>query len=234
MNDTQIMDIKEFRKILHYSPSTDSPIEEQMKTCKAHWIYQGREKEPHAILTSGLHSNEYFLVNRFLQFTNREEWVAKLLADLIRKKLGIEYIDCVVSSSYAAITLGRAVANEFKSAFVFTEKKNGKQTWTGRFYLPEKARLLHLEEVITSFKTTAQVKNAVLLNNPNIEFLEFKGKPVVCTFVYRPPNLKKNLDYEVISLIEKESVAYKANECPLCEQGSLALKPKGNWMKFIN
>lgn len=228
------MDIKKFRSILHVSLSRNTTIEEGLKICEAFWFFHGEPSEPHAELTSGLHSDFYANLSQLFQFSNMLEWAGNLLVDEIEKKLKIRYIDAVVSSSFAGITIGQKVAEKLGAAFVFTEKKNGRQIWTGRFELVPKTVLLQVEDLITTFKTTEMVRKAVLKENPNVIFLEFNKKPVVCAVIYRPQKFTDNTNYEVISLMRREVPNWKPEICPPCEKGSIALPPKKHWPKFIS
>ena len=199
--------------------------------CSAMWTYQGQEGEPHALLAKGGHSDGYFNVNvvtQFPSFCNDFAW-------RISKKLLEEgTIDAVVSSSYAAIPFGHAVAKELEAVFVFTEKQGKEQVWAGRFELPKGTRVLQVEELITTMGTTESVRQAVQKDNPNpVEFVEIDGKVAVATIVHRPAELPiEYSDYKVVALMEREVHNWLPEECPLCKDGSEALKPKPNWAEF--
>ena len=228
------MDIKKFRSILQVSLSRNTTIEEGLKICEAFWFFHGEPSEPHAELASRLHSDFYANLSQLFQFSNMLEWIGNLLVDEIKKKLKIRYIDAVVSSSFAGIVIGQKVAEKLGAAFVFTEKKNGRQIWTGRFELVPKTVLLQVEDLITTFRTTEMVREAVLKENPNVIFLEFNKKPVVCAAIYRPQKFTDNTNYEVISLMRREVPIWEPEICPICKKGSVALLPKKHWPKFIS
>lgn len=200
------------------------------------WIFGDRTGEPHALLTSGKHSDGYINLNIVLQSPQlceilAEQLVRKLNSQGITKK----DIDVVVSSSYAAILVGYAVARQLGVDFVFTEKLEGQQIFGERFVLSPGVRILQVEELITTTKTSRGVKAAVLNNNPEAKFLEVEGKTVVATIIHRPSKLPiVYKDYRVIALIEKEIHAWNPTKCPLCKQGSKALKPKQNWQGFLH
>jgi orotate phosphoribosyltransferase len=229
------MNIKKFRKLLHYTNSDlkNLTIEEIFKECEGYWSYGHNPGEPHALLTSGRHSNQYFIVNSVLQFSNIERYLGKSLADKIKFILKIDYVDCIISSSSAAITLGKTVADEFNSGFVFTEKKNDIQVLTDRFNLASDLNLIQIEELITSLKTTKEVSEASIKINPDINFIKFKDKKVVGTIVHRPEKIQEYPDYKIISLLEKEVQNWDPRHCPLCLAGSKPLNPKLHWPEFM-
>ncbi|MBD3208393.1 MAG: hypothetical protein GF370_02990 [Candidatus Nealsonbacteria bacterium] len=226
------MDLKEERNILRNMNLKVLDVEEILRKCEAYWSFQGERGEPHALLTSGRHSDCYFVLNRALQFTNIENHFAKELIEKLRRDLGITYVDCVASSSYAAVTFGRTVASELGSKFVFTEKQNGKQIPTDRFNIAPGSNVLQVEELITTMKTTRQVKKA--MEKQELSFVKKNGKNVVATIVYRPAKIMQYPDYEVISLMERENHSWAPAECPLCLRGSKPMKPKSNWPLFIS
>lgn len=199
----------------------------------ASWVYQGLPGEPHALLTSGLHSDGYFNVNAVTQFPNLcKNLAGKLINRSMLDWLGSKDVDVVVSSSFAAITFGAEVAGQLDAMFVFTEKNGKDQIWTGRFELPAGVQVLQVEDLITTLSTTKKVKEAVSKANPEIEFLENNGKTLVATVVHRPVKLSEYPDYEVIPLMELEIHNWESGECPLCEEGSYALRPKPSWQEF--
>jgi orotate phosphoribosyltransferase len=118
--------------------------------------------------------------------------------------------------------------------FVFTEKEQKEQRWSRRFNLPKRARLLQVEDLISTLSTTRKVKKAILAQNPDIEFLEKEGKIIVATIIHRPEKLPKAYpDYFIIALMEKEIHVWEPEECPLCKRNSPVLKAKPNWERFI-
>jgi len=226
------IELEKARKILKIK--SGSP-EKLLEICEAIWIYQGKPGEPHALLTFGKHSDGYINLSAVLQFPNLCEILAKSLIEKLKKEgIDLKRVDAVASSSYAAITFGQEVARQLKVMFVFTEKEQKEQEWSERFKLPKKARLLQVEELISTLSTTRKVKKAILAQNPDVDFLEKEGKTIVATIVHRPGKLPKTYpDYLVIALMEKEIHVWEPNECPLCKRNSPALKAKPNWEKFI-
>jgi len=230
--ERKAMDIEVAREILKIQ--TGSP-EELLERCNAIWIYSGQEREPHALLTSGKHSEGYINLNAVLQFPNLCEILAGYLIQKLEKQ-GIikENIDAVVSPTFAEVTLGEEVARQLKAMFVFTEKKGREQRWTERFELPQGTRILLVEGPTTTLGTARKVKEVILNNNPMVEFIELNGKAIVATVIHRPNQLSISYpDCQVISLIAKEIHSWSPEECSLCEKGSEPLEPKPNWKKFI-
>jgi len=207
---------------------------EIFELCGAIWTYRG--KGPHALLTSGKHSDGYIDVSQVLKFTNlrdilAQRMVEEVLLPVTSSKIEIDY---VVSSSMAAITAGDGVATYLGATFIYCEKVSGVQKLK-RFDIPSGAKVLQVEELITTMKTTRQVTNAILKSSKDVEFVRDRdGRIVVLTLVHRPEKLPvKYPDYRILPLIELEIHNWDSKDCPLCKAGSRALKPKPNWKEFL-
>jgi len=211
----------------------DLTIQKIFKMCDASWIYKKECGGPHATLTSGNHSDAYFNLNAVAMFPNFCEFIASAFVEKLAK-FGIvkKDIDVVLTSTFAATSFGQEIAKALQALFVFTEKKNKDQVWTGRFELPFGSKMLHFEELITTMSTTKKVDNAV--SELSTRVIEYNGKKVIGTIVHRPNSLPVNYPcYWIIPLIEMEVHNWKPSECPLCETGSEPLRPKENWAKFM-
>lgn len=199
--------------------------------CDAYWIHDGDPKKPHAELTSGKCSNGFFDCMRVLKYPRLTE----ILADQLAKKLraeGIEDVDWVIGSPYAAITFSFEVAHALGAIHGFTEKDptpdNPKKMAWRRITIPKDANVLQVEELITTSGTFKEVRRAVEEGNPEpVNFL-----PVVGALIHRPPKLSADYgDRKVIALIEKEVWAVDP-PCDLCKKGSKRLRPKTHWKEL--
>ena len=228
------MNIREARDIMSLGEARRE-VKNIFEICNALWIYQGLPDEPHALLTKGGHSDAYFNVNAVTQFPNfRRRLGLDITLKLVDAGITKKDVDVVVSSTYAATSIGQKVADYLDAMFVFTEKDGKNQKWSGRFEIPSGARVLQVEELITTLGTTVQVESVVLGANPDIEFVEINRKTAVATIIHRPSQLPIEYNsYEIIALMEVEVHNWDSEECPLCKKGSKALKPKPNWQKFI-
>ncbi len=84
------------------------------------------------------------------------------------------------------------------------------------FYLNPGEKVLLAEDVVTTGKSTMEVADIV-------EKLGGDIKGVACVIDRRSSEVK--LPYPVYSLIKTEVETYKPEDCPLCLQGSMAVKP---------
>jgi orotate phosphoribosyltransferase len=221
---------KDLLQIEFKADPSEKEILDIFAACDAAWVHDGDPKKPHAELTSGLCSNAFFDCLRVLKFPNLSQILASALAGKISESID-EPVDWVIGSSYAAITFSYEVANFLFAVHGFTEKDPAipkKMLWP-RLKIPEGSNVLQIEELITTFGTVNEVRQAVEAGNgTSVNFL-----PVVGTIVHRPPKLPA--DYgarRVISLIEKEVWAVEQKDCPLCKAGSLRYRAKTHWAEL--
>lgn len=220
------------------SYSQEDPTVEKIlswfKSADAYWMYEGEPSadRAHVELTSGLCSNGYFDCPKLFSFPEIAEILGRKLARELRVA-DIGRVDLVVSSAYSGIIFGHEVAKALRARFINVEKDpkdpNQKKMICKR-EIAEWARVLQVEELITTLQTTNNVREAVLRTNPDIEIL-----PVVGALVYRPPDLMADPGVKIVRVIEKEIWAKRPEECPLCIVGSPRYRPKGqNWAKLVS
>ncbi len=228
----------EKKKILSYDPQacpgslSPEKILHWFDVLDAGWIHDGDPKKPHAELTSGKCSNGFFDCLRVLRHPNLNEILARQLTQKLKAD-GIEEVDWVIGSPYAAITFSHEVAKALGAVHGFAEKdptdpKGKKMVWR-RMTIPEGAIVLQVEELITTSGTFQEVRRAVGEgNSESVEIL-----PVVGALIHRPSKLPADYDdTKVVALVEKEVWAVEPKECPLCREGSRRLRPKSNWKEL--
>ncbi|XOA42848.1 MAG: hypothetical protein ACKKMO_03595 [Candidatus Nealsonbacteria bacterium] len=215
---------------------TEKDILHWFNLCDAFWFHDGDPKKPHAELTSGMCSNGYANCPEVLKHPNLNEILALQLVRLLRENR-IGKVDWVIGSAYADITFSYEVAKALGAIHGFTEKdptepKKKRMLWK-RMTIPAKAKVLQVEELITTSGTFKEVRRAVREgNSEQVNFL-----PIVGVLVHRPPKLP--IDYEIddekikiISLIEKGMWAVDPSECSLCKAGSPRYRPKSHWKEL--
>jgi len=210
----------------------DIPIEEILEWFKirqAYWQHDGNFNNPHALLTSGRHSNGFFDCLRVLQHLNLSDILANQLARKIRTVIGDLKVDYVIGSPMAGITFAHDVARALDATCNMFTEKDGSAMVFDRIAIPSGSLVLQVEELITTRKTTNLVKAAVDNCNPDpVSWLPFIG-----SLVYRPASFddeNEKGDRQIIPLIAKEIWSASPDECPLCAAGSQIIpKPKTHW-----
>ena len=193
--------------------------------------YKGDQQAPHALLTSGLHSDGYVNSTPVLCMPEVAEILARQLVEKFQSRNQTTgKIAWVIGSPYAAITFSYEVARLLGAKHGFCEKdpQDAKKMIWNRFVIPGGSLVLQCEELITTFGTTMEVRRAITEGNPEVvHFL-----PDVVTSVYRPVKLGGGGIIDVTALVARQVQSWEAESCPLCICGSEVLHPKKNWAKL--
>jgi len=168
----------------------------------------------HFLLSSGLHSDTYFQSALILQHPE----VAQVLAQNLKEKISqvVKDIDVVVSPAMGGVIIGHEMGRAFGTRAIFTERVDGKVTLRRGFSVSKGEKVLVVEDVITTGLSTREV----------IESLKETGAEIVavCSLVDRSAG-KVDFGIPRFSLLSLEVKSYKAEECPLCKDGSKPVKP---------
>ncbi len=166
--------------------------------------------EGHFLLTSGRHSDKYMQCAKLFQYPDVSEMFSKELA------AKFENIDIVAGPAIGGIILAYEVARQLGVPNIFAERENGAMTLRRGFRVPEGARVLVVEDVVTTGGSVKEV----------IELLEKLGASVagVGSIVDRS-NGKVDFGVPFESVLSMEVISYEPDECPLCRDGVPAVKP---------
>lgn len=99
----------------------------------------------HFILSSGLHSREYFQCALVLQYS---DLAAQICGELAAKLRDVE-CDSVMSPALGGIIVGQEVARHLGKRHIFAEKENGKLVLRRGFTIKSGERFLVAEDVVT-------------------------------------------------------------------------------------
>ena len=191
------------------------------------WIHSGNMAHPHAILTSGKHSSGYFNATKVVEQTGVLQSVCEALADkvsaVLSKESGHQYPRVVVGSAYGAITIAHECAKRLGARMAFTEKENGAMLLT-RFSVSKDERALVVEDVLSTGETTMKTIAELSRHGAYVE-------PVIGVLVNRYGKDTLN-GRKIVSLIENPMPMWEPEDCPMCKEGSSALKPKDHWIEL--
>ncbi|MGQ0553048.1 MAG: orotate phosphoribosyltransferase [Planctomycetota bacterium] len=165
----------------------------------------------HFQLTSGRHSDRYVQCALLLAQPREAEAVCTQLAD----KLADTRPEIVIGPALGGVIVAHEVAKRLGTPALFTERKDGVMTLRRGFSVPRGARVVVVEDVVT---TGGSVKEVVALVRAAGGLVEAVGS-LVC----RAPASPFDLRYEYLLPLPIES--WEAAHCPLCKQGSVAIKP---------
>ncbi len=188
------------------------------------WRMNYEAEGAHAELTSGKHSDGYCNCAKIVE---DPELVAKVAAGIIAKLqsvLGDVKPDWVVGPAYGAITFAHEVAKQLGTKFGFTEIEytdTGKMQVLKRFDIPENAKVLVIEDVVTTGGSA--LKTVTTLTDIGVTVLPYVG--IILNW-----SGQTNIgEYTLVPLIDAKMNVYEPVECPLCAKGAPAVRPKSHW-----
>ena len=173
----------------------------------------------HFILSSGLHSPKYLQCALALQYPLDAAKFGKAIAEHFTDA----NIQTVASPAIGGLIIGYEVAKSLNVRFVWTERENGAMTLRRGFSVKENERILVVEDVITTGGSTREC----------IEALEIRGAKVVgaASIIDRSGGVA-DVGVPRIALVSLEVPSYQPENCPMCQQGEIAVKPGSRTTKI--
>ena len=156
----------------------------------------------HFRLTSGRHSDRYVQCARVLE----DPALVTRLAHAIVERLGERRIDLVAAPAVGGIIIGFAVAQALGVKFIFSEREGGAMTFRRGFDVPKGARVLVVEDVVTTGGSVAEVVELVRAAG---------GTPVAVTSLIDRGG-PKAFDVELFPLLRLQVESWEPTECGLC------------------
>ena len=122
--------------------------------------------EGHFILSSGLHSSKYIQCAKLLSFPHLAEQICKSLAKKIKKKF--KKFDLILSPAMGGIIIGYEVGRILKKETIFCERVKGKFTLRRGFNIKKGSRVILIEDVITTGKSSMECVKLIKKNKAQI------------------------------------------------------------------
>jgi len=110
--------------------------------------------EGHFVLSSGLHSSKYIQCAKLLSQPTLAEKICKSLARKIKKKY--KKIDLILAPAMGGVIIGYEIGKLLKKETIFCERVNGKFTLRRGFTIKKSAKVLIIEDVITTGKSSLE------------------------------------------------------------------------------
>jgi len=186
-------------------PMTDDQILEALKQADA--IRTG-----HFVLTSGRHSGTYVQCARILEDPALTTKLARTAVD--RLPAGLD-IDMVAAPAVGGLIIGFAVAQALGVKFIFSEREHGKMVFRRAFEVPAGARVLVVEDVVTTGGSVGEV----------IDLVETAGGTVVGVVSLIDRGGEKKFSSEFWPLLRLEVESWDPETCGLCEAGVPVYSP---------
>jgi len=162
-------------------------------------------RDGHFVLTSGRHSGTYVQCARFLEDPALTTQLAKTAVARLSEDLNI---DLVAAPAVGGLIIGFAVAQALGVKFIFSEREGGVMVFRRAFQVPPGARVLVVEDVVTTGGSVGEV----------IDLVGFAGGTVVgvVSIIDRGGDKKFAAPFWPLLTLEVES--WEPEECTLCAE----------------
>lgn len=166
----------------------------------------------HFLLSSGLHSDSYLQSALVLQ---QPEIATKLCAALADQFRG-HRIDVVIAPAIGGILVSHETARALGVRALFAERVNGMLTLRRGFVIKQGERVLVVEDVITTGKSTKETIDVVKQTG---------GVVVAAASLIDRSGGKAEIGVPYKSLVTLNIPTYQPDACPMCKAGSAPIKP---------
>ncbi len=115
--------------------------------------------EGHFILSSGKHSNKYIQCAKLIENPVYCEEVANIIREKLKEK-GIE-VDLCVGPAMGGVIISYELARALGVNAIFTERENGQMTLRRGFEIKEGMKVIIVEDVITTGKSSFETVDVI-------------------------------------------------------------------------
>lgn len=168
--------------------------------------------EGHFLLSSGLHSPQYFQCAKVLQYPH----YAELLCGEIAEHFANEDVDVVIAPAIGGIVVAQEVGRQLCRRSIWAEREQDKMSLRRGFELQPGERVLVVEDVVTTGGSVWEVMT--LASDAGCEVVG------VGAIVDRSGG-KTTFDIDLFAVMRLEVVTYPSEQCPLCKRGLPLVKP---------
>ena len=161
--------------------------------------------EGHFVLSSGLHSSKYIQCAKLLSFPSQADKICKSLANKIKKNF--KKIDLILAPAMGGIIIGYEIGKLLKKETIFCERINGKFSLRRGFFIKKNSRVLIIEDVITTGKSSMECVK--LIKNAKAQSIGF------ASIIDRSNNNSLKIKKKIVSHLKINVPTYKKNQLPL-------------------
>ena len=160
--------------------------------------------EGHFILSSGLHSSKYIQCAKLLSYPHLADKICKSLANKIKKKY--DKIDLILSPAVGGIVIGYEIGKLLKKETIFCERVKGKFTLRRGFNINKGARVLIIEDVITTGKSSLECVK--LIKKADAKLLGF------ASIIDRSSKKSLKIKTKIVSHLKIDVPVYSTKQLP--------------------
>ena len=170
--------------------------------------------EGHFILSSGLHSDKYVQCAQLLSKPERAKDICSSLAEKNRENY--KKIDLILSPAIGGIVIGYEIGRVLNIETIFAERINEGFNLRRGFEIKKGQKVLIIEDVITTGKSSLECSN--LVKKAGAEIIGY-----AC--LIDRSNGKSNITNKIVSQIQIQIPTYKKEDLPKHLEKIKAVKP---------
>ena len=159
--------------------------------------------EGHFVLSSGLHSDKYVQCAQLLSKPNKAKEICSSLAEKINKSF--KSIDLIVSPAMGGIVIGYEIGRILNKETIFAERVNGKFELRRGFKIQKNQKILIVEDVITTGKSSLECTDMINKHYGNV---------IGYACIIDRSNDKSLIKKSFVSQVKIEIPTYNKNELP--------------------
>ncbi len=170
--------------------------------------------EGHFILSSGLHSPQYVQCAQLLSKPSKAYKICSSLSEKINQEF--KEIDLILSPAMGGIIIGYEIGRILKKETIFSERVNGEFKLRRDFSIKKNQKVLIVEDVITTGKSSLECSKLVK---------DSGGKIVGYACIIDRSNDKISIKQKIISQVRLNIPTYKKEDLPKKLSLIKAIKP---------
>ena len=177
--------------------------------------------EGHFVLSSGLHSSKYVQCAKLLSYPYLADKICISLAKKIKKKF--KNIDLILAPAMGGIIIGYEIGKLLKKETIFCERVDGKFTLRRGFKIKKGTKILIIEDVITTGKSSLEC--AKLIKKANAKLLGFAA--IIDRSTRKSLKIKKKIVSQLkinIPTFNSKKLPIKLKKIPISKPGSRFIK----------
>ena len=159
--------------------------------------------EGHFILSSGLHSPKYIQCAQLMSKPNQAIKICESLASKIQNEFSD--FDLILSPAMGGIIIGYELGKILGKQTIFSERVNGEFKLRRDFKIKEGDKVLIVEDVITTGKSSIECSKLITLNNANI---------VGYACIIDRSNGRSEIKDKIVSQVKLNIPTYKKDDLP--------------------
>ena len=160
--------------------------------------------EGHFVLSSGLHSSKYIQCAKLLSFPFQAEKICKSLSSKIKETY--KRIDIILAPAMGGVIIGYEIGRLLKKETIFCERVNGKFTLRRGFKIKKGSKVLIIEDVITTGKSSMECVK--LIKKAKASLVGF------ASIIDRSTKKTLKIKKKIVSQLKINVPTFKSNQLP--------------------